>query len=322
MDFKQILKEQFKDLITEESLQAVHEAFETAVQTKVDDRVSLEVDAAVTKIDEDHTTKLKALIESIDSDHTNKLQKLVEAIDVDHAIKFKKAMKKVIESAELKVKEANKKLKLQEEGFKIEAKEFQDELVEKVSNYLDLYLDKATPTEQISEAVENIRAKKQLDDIRRIVGIDESFVDLEVKEALQDGSNTIVSLKNELNEALKQNTILSSKVKNFEAALLIEEKTKDMPADAKAYVSKMFKGRTPEYIAENFQYVVNMFDKSMQDETETVGEQQKHKVLTEATDRPVIEDDKNEISALPGEPAVSGYLNEMKRVDGSVLRTH
>ena len=31
MDFKSILKEQFKDLITEETLTAVHEAFETAV---------------------------------------------------------------------------------------------------------------------------------------------------------------------------------------------------------------------------------------------------------------------------------------------------
>ena len=33
-DFKEILKEQFKDLVTEETLTAVHEAFEQAVTEK------------------------------------------------------------------------------------------------------------------------------------------------------------------------------------------------------------------------------------------------------------------------------------------------
>ena len=320
MDFKTILKEQFKDLITEESLQAVHEAFEAAVSEKVDARVNLEVDSAVQKVDEDHTSKLKSLVEAIDADHTAKLHKLVEATDIDHAVKFKKAIKKLQEKYQAEVDAAKEKLMLQEKSFKVDAKNFQEELTEKVSNYIDLYLEKATPKDQITEAVENIRAKKQLDEVRRIIGIDSSFVDMEVKEALQDGADTITSLKNELNEALKQNTILNAQVKANAAKLLIEEKTKDMPTDAMTYVKKMFRGRDAEYITENFPYVVNMFNKSMDDESEDEGVKATHKVLTEAVDRPVIEEANNEISELPSNPGVTGYLNEMKKADGSILR--
>lgn len=318
MDFKQILKEQFKDLITEETLTAVHEAFEAAVNDKAEQRAELQVEAALTKIDEDHTAKLQSLVESIDADHTAKLQKLVEAIDFDHAIKLKKVLTKIDEEHTAKLQQVIEKY---ETTLNEEAESFRTRLVDEVSNYMDLYLEKVVPTEQVNEAVENIRSRKVLEQIRQLVGINEEFVDSEVKEALLDGKNTIDSLKKELNEALEANTKLNHELSKAEATMLLESKTKELPEAAKNYVGNLLKGKSPEYIQENYQYVVEMFEKEISEQEETAKEGVARRIV-EAVDRPEVEVIQEEISspAPVTSPSVGGYLNEMKKLDGSKLR--
>jgi hypothetical protein len=213
-----------------------------------------------------------------------------------------------------------------ENNLNDEAKDFQERLVEEVSNYLDLYLDKAVPTNQISEAVENIRAAKQLNEIRKIVGINEEFIDSEIKEALTDGKQTIDSLRTELNQALKENADLNHKLNKAEATMLLEQKTADMPSVKKNFVSRLLKNKTTSYIEENFNYVVDMFDKETQNEVELVQENVKsefNKTASIVVDRPsVIEEQQeinfnNEIERTPSGESVSGYLNEMKKISGS-----
>jgi hypothetical protein len=319
MDFKTILKEQFKDLITEDTLTAVHEAFETAVNEKAEQRAELAVEAATLKLDEEHASKLETLIESIDADHTAKLQKLVETIDFDHAQKLKAVLTKIDEDHTTKLQAVVEKY---ETSLTEEAESFRTRLVDEISNYMDLYLEKVVPAQQVNEAVENIRSRKVLDEIRKLVGINEEFVNQEVKEALIDGKTTIDSLKKELNEALEANTALNARVQSVEAKLLLEEKTKDMPEATKAYVSKLLKGKSPEYIQENYQYVVEMFEK----ETSELVEDAKEKVtkrIVEAVDRPAAEQVVEEVISTPAGESnspVGGYLNEMKKLDGSKLK--
>lgn len=319
MDFKSILKEQFKDLITEETLTAVHEAFEAAVNEKAEQRAELAVEAATTKLDEDHAAKLESLIESIDADHTAKLQKLVETIDFDHAQKLKAVLTKVDEDYTAKLEAVVEKY---ETTLQEEAESFRTRLVDEISNYMDLYLEKVVPTQQVNEAVENIRSRKILDEIRKLVGINEEFVNSEIKEALIDGKTTIDSLKKELNEALEANTSLNAKLNSVEAKLLLEEKTKDMPASTKAYVSKLLKGKSPEYIQENYQYVVEMFEKETSEQVEDAKERVTSRIV-EAVDRPEVAETQDEVISAPiveSNSPVGGYLNEMKKLDGSKLR--
>jgi len=319
MDFKSILKEQFKDLITEETLTAVHEAFEAAVNEKAEQRAELAVEAATTKIDEDHAAKLESLIESIDADHTAKLQKLVETIDFDHAQKLKAVLTKIDEDHTGKLEAVVEKY---ETTLKEEAESFRTRLVDEISNYMDLYLEKVVPTTQVNEAVENIRSRKILDEVRKLVGINEEFVNSEIKEALIDGKTTIDSLKKELNEALEANTSLNSKLNSVEAKLLLEEKTKDMPQSTKAYVSKLLKGKSPEYIEENYQYVVEMFEKETSEQVEDAKERVAKRIV-EAVDRPEATETQEEVISTPiveSKSPVGGYLNEMKKLDGSKLK--
>lgn len=313
---KNILNEQFKDLISEETLNTIEEAFQQAVDEKSKEKIQLESENLQQKLDESYTAKLELVIEKIDADHTAKLKKLVEAIDTDHAVKLQKLVKGIDKKHTEMLQQVVEKY----EGQMLEeAKGFQERLVEEVSNYLDLYIEKSVPTEQITEAVNNIKAVKQLAQIRQIVGISEEFVDSEVKEALVDGKKTIDSLRAELNEALKENAQLGLRANKAESSIILEKKTADMPSAKKQFVTKLLGNKAPQYIEENFQYVVEMFEKETQEEVDEIKESVKNQ-FTKApqVDRPQIIEEKqefnNEIERAESGDAVNGYLNEMKNL--------
>ena len=141
MDIKQILKEATDGALNEEVLSEI----ETVFESKVNDRVELHVEDALNKQDELYTEKLNELVEKIDVDHTDKLQRVVEAIDSDRAQK----LKMVIEKYESELNES--------------ASKFESDLVDNISNYLDVYLEEKIPTDTISEAVKNTKAVKVLE---------------------------------------------------------------------------------------------------------------------------------------------------------------
>lgn len=310
---KNILNEQFKDLISEETLNTIEETFQQAVDDKSKEKIQLEAESIKQKLDESYTGKLQEIIEKIDTDHSSKLKRLMEAIDTDHAVKLQKIVKGIDKKHTQMLKQIVEKYETQ---MGEEAKGFQDRLVEEVSNYLDLYIDKNLPTQQISEAVNNIKAVKQLAQIRQIVGISEEFVDTEVKEALVDGKKTIDSLRSELNEALKENAQLNHRANKAESSIILESKTADMPSAKKQFVTKLLRNKAPQYIEENFSYVVAMFEKETQEEIDEVKESVKNQFTkTPQVDRQIIEeklDFNNEIERTASGDAVNGYLNEMK----------
>jgi hypothetical protein len=317
---KNILSEQFKDLITDETLNVIEEAFNQAVEEKSQEKIQLEVENATQKLNENFEQKFNEKIEQVDEDHTNKLKKLVEAIDMDHSAKLQKLVKGIDDKHCSMLQQVKEKY---ENHLNQEAKNFQEKIVEEVSNYLDLYIDKNLPKEQIAEAVKNIKAAKQLDQIRQIVGLTEEFLDSEVKEALIDGKKTIDSLRNELNESLKENVDLMNRTTKAESFIVLEQKTSDMPSAKKQFVNKLLANKSPDYINENFGYVVEMFERESQAEVDEVKESVKNQFIkTPQVDRPeIIEEQKqfnNEIErSSPSGEGVSGYLNEMKKISGN-----
>ena len=317
---KNILSEQFKDLITDETLNVIEEAFNQAVEEKSQEKIQLEVENATQKLNEEFEDKLTNTVGQIDEDHTNKLRKLVEAIDMDHSAKLQKLVKGIDQKHTSMLSQVKEQY---ETHLNEEAKNFQEKIVEEVSNYLDLYIDKNIPTQQVAEAVKNIKASQQLAQIRQIVGLTEEFIDSEVKEALVDGKKTIDSLRNELNEALKENMDLAQRSNRAESFIVLEQKTQDMPSGKKQFVNKLLANKTPEYIKENFQYVVEMFERESQTEVDDVKETVRNQFIkTPQVDRPeMIEEKKqfnNEIErSSPSSEGVSGYLNEMKRISGN-----
>ena len=295
-DFSEILKQIDESVIDQETAKAITEAFDAAVNEKVEARTKLEVESALSKQDEDHAEKLEKLLEAIDTDHSDKLKKVVDAITENHTEKLEKI------SNHYK-KALNEK-----------AEEFTNNIVSKVSNYLDLYLEKTLPENQLQEAVENTYARKQLDAIREMVGIDKDFVDSSIKESISVGKTKIDELAEKLNESYKENETLLEKINKMESKILLEEKTKGMPSVKKDFIFKLLNDKNGSYIEENFNYVVEMFERS---ETEATTELVKEAKLKAASrDAKVIPQTVVTESATSDSDLsspVNEYLNELKR---------
>jgi hypothetical protein len=297
-NFKAILENLDKSVISEETASAIAEAFESAVNEKVESRVSLQVESALSQQDVDHAAKLEKLLEAIDTDHTEKLQSVVNAINEDHTNKLDKL-------SSFYRKALNEK-----------AKDFSNKMIEEVSNFLDIALKNSLPKEQLEEAVANTYARTQLEKIREIIGIDPEAVNTGIKSAISEGKKTIDSLNEKLNESYIENEALLEKLKVVESTILLEQRTKGMPSTKKDFIVKLLNDKDSSYIEENFNYVVEMFERGEQEAaSELVSEAKlsaKSRDAKVPTSTVVTESVTN---SDQGYTPVSGYLSELKKTE-------
>ena len=294
--FAEILKQVDESVINEETAKAITEAFETAVEEKVNSRVTLELEGALNKQDEEHAQKLQNLLEAIDKDHSEKLEKVVNAITENHTEKLKDV------------------IKFYRKSIREKANNFSGKLVSEISNYLDLYLNKAVPSLQLEEAVKNTYARKQLDKIRGLVGIDQNYIDNNIKTIVAEGKNRIDELTEKLNEAYKENHLLVEKVKINNTEILLEKKTKGMPNAKKEFIFNLLNDKDASYINENFNYVVEMFERSEEEQSSSLVEEAKRQAVSKNVKVPAKTLVKESKSAETSTPSpVNGYLSELKR---------
>lgn len=300
----QLLKEATKDILSQETLAAITEAFnqqvESAVKEKLQDSEAIfeqrklaAVEKALEEQDTDYTNKLEKVLEAIDADHTLKLERIVSRIDENHATKLVTLAEKYNSEA------------------KQDAEAFKQKLVEKVSKFLDLRLNEAIPSEQITEAVSNRRAQRIIDAIRSAVALDEKFITNEIRSALEDGKKQITESKQAVDKLQKQVKLLAEQNTSLQTNLILEQKTAGLPKEKKDYVIKVLAGKDQKFINENFSYVVDMFEKNKDEEVETLKESAKTtaKTTTEKIDQPetVVTESTEEI-----DPSVASYLEGLK----------
>jgi len=287
------------DILTEEVKNSIATMFNEAVDTKVKSQAQLLVEAELSKMDDDHSQKLQKLIEAIDQDHTNKFKQVISKIDEAHTAKLKTVIEKY------------------ENELKSGAESLHADLTTKMSNYLDLYLAESIPADHLKEAVENVRARKMIDEIKKIVAVDPEFISENFKEALKDGHDTIETLRGELNAKIKESVQLNQTLQNTKATLILEQKTKDLPKNKKEYIVKLLENKKPEEIEANFKYVVEMYEKDEADKLEVVAESAKDKAINKAktsdTPKSVIVENVNH-NPQQNDDAVTGYLTELQKM--------
>lgn len=290
-----VLKSISSEILTEETKTTLATMFNEAVEEKSKAQVQLVVESELAKMDEDHTSKLDSLIEAIDADHTAKFHKVVEQLDAAHTAKLQKIIEKY------------------DGDYKAGAEALRVELIEKVSKFVDLYMDSAMPTQQLKEACDNIRARTMLDEIRKIVAVDPEFISENFKSALKDGHDTIEKLREQLNSTIKESTEIKQRLQATEATLILEKKTKDLSPDKKKFVLKMLEGKKPSEIESNFKYVTEMFE---HDETEKIEEattKATTKIDQKTFDTPkVIVENKEETTPVAEYAYVQDIANYMK----------
>jgi len=273
--------------LSEESMTEIQQAIETKVQEKVE----IHVQKALTEQDELYSNKLKQLLEAIDKDHSAKLEKVVEAIDADRANKLKQVVVKY------------------EKALNSDAKNFKEKLVESISDYLDAYLEEVVPTADVQEAVKNKKAIKVLEGLRAHLAVDAALEKESIKDAILDGKTQIDEASKKLESVVSENAQLKSNLDKAQAALLIEQKSAALDDQQKKYIKKVFSGKTPEFINENFDYTLKLFTKSEASRLESL----KEEALSESTnvDRVILEQKEEVLEE--SQQQLSPYLRELSK---------
>jgi len=249
-----ILKEAAKDVLTEETLQAIEQAFTEQLDAKAEERSKIAVDAALNEQDEKYATKLEALLEAIDKDHCRKLKKVVESLDTDRTNKLKQIIKKY------------------QSELTTEASKLRDTVVESVSDYLDSYIDEAIPAVSIQEAVDNKKALGILENFRKTLGVDLALANETIREGVVDGKKRLDDASNRVTDLTEQRDALASELVELKKSILLAEKTKSFDEKKTAFINKTFSGKDLEFIQENFDYAAKMFDKKHTEALEVLKE--------------------------------------------------
>jgi len=286
MDIKQILSEATNGALNGKVLSEIENVFEQ----KVNDKVEIHVEQALNEQDELYTEKLNVLIQKIDEDHSSKLKRVVNAIDSDRTNKLKMVIEKY------------------ESALNGEAESFQTQLIESISDYLDVYLEEKIPAESVQEAVKNTKAKKILEGLRNHLAVDSALEKQSIKEAVVDGHNQINEASKKLESIAKQNAVLKEELQAAKAGLILEQKTAGLDKRAKQYVSKVMQGKDAEFITENFDYTLKLFKKKESNRLDTLKEEAYS--TRENVDRVIYEDTKQEIVE---EKVSSPYLQELSK---------
>ena len=296
-----VLKEATEGLLSEEVLNDI----ETVFQESVKERVALHVEKALSEQDEDHAVKLEKLLEAVDSDHTRKLKKLVRAINTDHTHKLKNIINKF-----------NGTLNEEAKGFK-------QDLVDNISNYLELYVERSIPEASVEQAMRNTSALKLLEQMRGLLAVDDAVANNSIRVAIKEGKETIDALNQKLETLHESNKKIEGQLIKSQSDLLLEQKTKELPETKRKYLFKELGNKTPGFINENFDYTLKLLEKTEEERLEGFkqqAEQSKQKVdrptkkqvvveQTETSEQPVVESN----GQSPASAFVSDYMEELKR---------
>jgi len=291
-EVKDVLKTAAKDILSEDTLNELQNIFNEAVAEKV----KLHVEKALLEQDDDYSNKLEKLVAALDVDHTEKLTKVYEAVVADHAAKLHNVINKY------------------EADYNGDAKNFKQNLVENISNYLELYIDEAIPAAAINEAVKNKKSNQILEQIKNVLSVNEASVNNSIREAIIDGKNQIDEANKKLEAVLSENKELKSKMEKLEVNKLVAEKTKDMNPEVVEKVFKLLNGKDPKFVKENFDYTVKMFEKTENERLETLASEAVNDSQAVEVDRPVIEEsakptaNENEVDA-----SAAFYLKELSK---------
>lgn len=290
MDIKKQLKKVTKELLNEEALNEIQASFDRAV----DEKAKIHVASALVKQDSDYASKLSHLLEAIDKDHTSKLKKVVKAIDVNHGGKLKSIVEKY------------------QSAIVTEAGSFKSNIINDVSTYLDAYVEEALPKAKIQEAVNNRRAQVVLEQIKEFLGVDAALAKKAVKGAIIDGKKQIDEANNKLQAVQKEHSVLVEKFNQVASDLILEKKTAGLSDKKKDYVNRIMKGKSAEFVYENFDYALNLFNKNENERLHDLKETAVRKSVSTQVDVPQIIVENNQ-QKNEGEVQMNPYLQELSK---------
>jgi hypothetical protein len=223
-------------LLSEDTKKAITSLIEEKVNQKVQERLTLELESVVKTQHEKFKKASILATEAIDKDHLGKIDGIVKILQKEH-------------NSQLTALHGLHKKTITETALN-----HRSVMVEGVDRFLDAYIEKHLPREQIEEAAKNKYALKAIEEARKVLGIDTKFMTQNFKEALVDGKKQMDKLIHE-NAELKKRTVIS------ESKKILAEKTANLPVEVSRFVKSRLDNKSAQYINENFDYVVDMYNR-------------------------------------------------------------
>jgi hypothetical protein len=213
---------------------------------------------------------------------------------------------KIIDRAE-KLKQVVKKY---ETALHTEATSFKETLVNTISRYLEKYLDEKLPLADIEQAVKNKKALNMLTNLREALAVDMALSNDSIKEAVVDGKNKIDEAVQQLEASNKKVNELTNELNKMRADLALEKVVQDLDTDKKVYMKKMLKGKSADFITENFKYTLGLYEKTEEERLTGLKEEAVKQTVSEKVDRPVIAESVEENT---DEPGFKNYMTELSK---------
>ena len=248
-------------------------------------------DAGV-KLDESQKGNLDSFIIAIESKMTKQKEAAVKATKKIVTEHLEKEYKKVFESIMSHMQE-NSELAAKVQD-KISTIKESKKIADKVSNYLDLYVESVLPKKTILDYDRMQKLESLHESLKDLLVVNEDAVESK-KAALQESFNKdkkaleteIAKLQVKLNESMAKTQKLNKKIDSFKAMELLESKTRDLPD----YEARQMKKRLAEASTVEI-------EKTFSKVLESVKEEMKEAELEEETS---IEEEVKDIIECDGE---------------------
>ena len=168
------------------------------------------------------------------------------------------------------------------------------------------------PAADIKEAVRNSKAVKVLENVRKLLGVDAALEKDSIKDAVVDGKRQIDEASKKLEAALKEASVLKESLSRAKAELVLEKKTASLPAKKKDYIFKVMKAKSAEFINENVDYAISLFDKTEKERLQNIKDEAvSSTVSTEIDPSAVVEESVSQEEN--GGTFMNPYLKELSK---------
>jgi len=188
-----------------------------------------------------------------------------------------------------------------------------------------LYVEKSLPMEHIQEAVNNKRARSVLTELRQVLAVDGALSKQSIKSAIADGKRQIDETSQLATEVTTENAKLKEDLNRAQAELILERKSAGLPERKKDYVKRVLQDKSPEFITENFDYTVELFDKEDQVTRLNLRDQVRHQrrvqkkdadvivesAVTEKRTENVVEESASNLDDKASSPLFTNYMGEL-----------
>ena len=268
--------------------------------TRLDEVHTKKLSESIEKLDEEHCNKMKEIVVHIDTVHYNKMKTVLEAIDADRTEKLNQIEERI---------DTDHTAKLQNIINMYESN-YSDNLVEKVSDYLDVYLEEVLPEEKAVNMAKVSRYNDVFMEMRKLLVVTDEFVNSEIKEAVEDAKQQLDEKTDSINGLMLEKIAMTKTIERLEAKALLREKTENMTEGEKAYITKFFENSDVKEIHSKLNEAVRAYDNDMTRKKEVLLSE------TKKTDIPVIHDEVEEVILNENE----NVLSEDNMMDGFVSK--